>query len=203
MITIGLTGSIGMGKSTIAAQCASLGAHTINADDIVHMLMQPRGAAFDAIAKTFPDAVKDGMIDRRILGSIVFPDAKKLRALEKILHPLVVAEEEKFAARAKKKGAAWAVFDIPLLFETGAQTRFDYTLVATAPSKIQKERVLARPTMTPEKFKAILAKQMPDKQKQRRADFIVHTNHGLDSSLAQLKTMMGLIGIPEATITKT
>lgn len=193
MIVIGLTGSIGMGKSTIAKQCASLGAKTLNSDEVVHRLMQPCGAAFASISKHFPESVQSGMIDRKILGSIVFKDEEKLRTLEKILHPLVRNAEERFAAAMRRKGAKLVVFDIPLLFETGGDARMDITLVATAPSFIQRQRVMMRPNMTLEKFQSILSKQMPDRDKRRRADFIVHTGLGKACSMRQIKRMIGMI----------
>lgn len=195
MIVIGLTGSIGMGKSTIAAQCTQLGAKTLNSDDVVHRLMQPDGRAYAPIARLFPDAVKDGKIDRKILGSMVFPDAEKLRALEQILHPLVKEAEKKFAQNMKLKGVRIVVFDIPLLFETGGDNWMDMTLVATAPYFIQKRRVLARKNMTPEKFREILKKQMPDSQKRRRADFVVQTGLGKAASMRQIKIMFRMLGL--------
>jgi len=193
MIVIGLTGSIGMGKSTLTRQCALLGAKTLNSDEVVHRLMQPTGRAFPAIKKNFPDAVRDGKIDRRRLGEIVFPDAGKLKILESILHPLVKNEEEKFASAMRRKGARVVVMDIPLLFETGGEGRMDMTLVATAPAFIQSQRVLSRPHMTREKFAAILAKQIPDREKRKRADFIVHTGLGKAASMRQIKLMFRIL----------
>ena len=193
MIVIGLTGSIGMGKSTVARQCALLGAKTLSSDDVVHKLMQPNGRAFAAVSSTFPEAVENGRIDRKKLGAIVFSAEKKLRALEKILHPLVVEEEEKFARAQKKLGARVVVFDIPLLFETGGDARMDMTLLATAPAFIQAQRVLARPGMTREKFTSIRAKQMPDAEKRSRADVIIHTSLGKAASMRQIKSLWGML----------
>lgn len=193
MIVIGLTGSIGMGKSTVARQCALLGAKTLNSDEVVHRLMAPRGQAFASIAKCFPQAVVDGKIDRKILGGIVFKDAAKLTMLESILHPLVRREEEHFANAMRSKGAKIVVFDIPLLFETGGDSRMDATLVATAPAFIQRQRVMARPHMTAEKFASILTKQMPDREKRKRADFIVQTGLGFAASMRQIKCMMEML----------
>jgi len=193
MIVIGLTGSIGMGKSTIARQCALLGAKTLNSDDVVHSLMQPGGRAFSAVAAAFPAAAVGGKIDRKKLGEIVFADEKKLKTLEAILHPLVRNEEEKFAMGMKRKGARVVVFDIPLLFETGGNRRMHATLVATAPAFIQAQRVLSRPTMTREKFAAIVKKQMPDREKRKRADFIVHTGLGFAASMRQIKLMFKMV----------
>lgn len=195
MITIGITGSIGMGKSTVTRQCALLGAKTLNSDALVHRLMAPGGRAFAPVAGAFPSAVKNGMIDRKSLGDIVFADEKKLRLLESILHPLVIAEEKKFALAAKRKGARVVVFDIPLLFETGGDGRMDLTLAASAPYLIQRQRVMARENMTAEKFARILARQMPDREKCRRADFIVQTGLGKAASMRQVKRMFGMLGL--------
>lgn len=195
MIVIGLTGSIGMGKSTIARQCAMLGARTISADALVHALMQPGGAAFSAIAREFPEAVVDGKIDRKTLGAIVFPDASKLRRLEEILHPLVRTAEEQFAARMKRMGVKLIVMDIPLLFETGGERRMDMTMTVTAPGVVQAQRVLARPGMTREKFAEILARQLPDREKRKRADIIVHTGLGKAASMRQIALLFSMLGV--------
>jgi dephospho-CoA kinase len=193
MIVIGLTGSIGMGKSTVAAQCARLGAKSLSSDDVVHKLMQPGGRAFSKVSAEFPEAVMDKKIDRKRLGEIVFNDSEKLKKLESILHPLVRDTEEKFARAVRAKGAKIVVFDIPLLFETGGDKRMDLSLVATAPAFIQAQRVLARPNMSREKFSAILRKQMPDAEKRKRADFIIHTGLGKAASMRQIKLMMGML----------
>jgi len=195
MITIGLTGSIGMGKSTLAAQCALLGAKTLNSDEVVHWLMQPNGRAFSSVAKLFPSAAVAGTIDRKKLGSIVFGNDAELKKLEAILHPLVRDEEQKFASAMRRKGAKAVVFDIPLLFETDGDEWMDASLVATAPPFIQAQRVMARPNMTAEKFKAILKKQMPDIEKRNRADFIVHTGLGKAASMRQIKAMFRMLGL--------
>lgn len=193
MIVIGLTGSIGMGKSTVARQCALLGAKTLNSDAVVHRLMQRSGRAFAAVSSAFPAAVEGGIIDRKKLGAIVFADEKKLKNLEAILHPLVIEEEEKFAAAQKKLGTKIVVLDIPLLFETGDDARMDMTLVASAPVFIQAQRVLARPNMTREKLAQIRKKQMPDREKRKRADFIVHTSLGKAASMRQIKILWEML----------
>jgi dephospho-CoA kinase len=195
VIVIGLTGSIGMGKSTIASQCALLGAKTLNSDHVVHQLMQPGGKAYAAVRRAFPEAVKGGIIDRKALGAIVFPDAEKLRVLEEILHPLVKQAEQVFAGTMKKMGVRVVVFDIPLLFETGGDEWMDLSLVATAPAFIQKQRVMARKNMTAAKFKEIVAKQMPDREKRMRADMVVHTGLGKAASMRQIKLMFRILGI--------
>ncbi len=199
MIVIGLTGGIGMGKSTIARQCRLLGARIINADDIVHGLMQPGGGAFAAVAREFPEALERGAINRGGLGDIVFSDEKRLRRLESILHPLVIRAEEKYVAGLQRKGARILVMDIPLLFETGGERRMDLTLVATAPAFLQAQRVLARPGMTKKKYASILAKQMPDAEKRRRADAIVHTGLGKAASMRQIKILFSLLRAPHET----
>ena len=193
MIVIGLTGSIGMGKSTVARQCALLGAKTLNSDAVVHRLMQRSGRAFAAVSSAFPAAVEGGIIDRKKLGAIVFADEKKLKNLEAILHPLVIEEEKKFAAAQKKLGTKIVVLDIPLLFETGDDARMDMTLVASAPVFIQAQRVLARPNMTREKLAQIRKKQMPDREKRKRADFIVHTSLGKAASMRQIKILWEML----------
>ncbi len=195
MMMIGLTGSIGMGKSTVAKQCALLGAKIICADAIVHALMQPSGKAFAAIAKQFPEAVVNGAIDRKLLGKIVFGNNDKIKQLESILHPLVKQEEEQFVAMQQLLGAKIVVLDIPLLFEAGSDERVDMTLVASAPYFIQRQRVLARPNMTEEKFAAILTKQMPDIVKRRRADFVIATGLGKAQSMQQLKLLFKTLGV--------
>lgn len=189
MIVVGLTGSIGMGKSTIAAQCKLLGAQTIGADTIVHRLLQKGGAAVPPVSQAFPEALENEAINRKKLGAIVFADNKKMQQLESILHPLVIKEEEKFARSVKCKGTKILVLDIPLLLETGGDKRMDLTLVATAPEFVQAQRVLARPNMTRQRFLSILAKQLPDKEKRKRADFIVHTGLGKAVSMRQIKIL--------------
>jgi dephospho-CoA kinase len=193
MKIIGLTGSIGMGKSTLATQLASLGAQICSADAIVHALLATGGAAVAEVEKHFPETVKQGSVDRKALGAIVFADVEKRKILERILHPLVVAEENRFIAQQRTKGTQWAVLEIPLLFETGAQSRCDYTIVATAPYLIQKHRVMKRPHMTREKFAQIVGSQMSDKEKKARADFIVQTGLGKAYSLHRLKYILASI----------
>ncbi len=190
MITIGLTGGIGMGKSTVGRQFVRLGASFYCADTAVHRLVAKGGAAVKPIQKAFPGAVKSGAVDRKALAKLVFGDAKKLKKLESILHPLVRKEEEKFMKREKKIGTKLVVADIPLLFETDKPGRFDYIIVASAPPAVQRARVMARKGMTEEKFKAILARQMPDKEKQKRADFVVNTGKGRAYSLRQIKKII-------------
>lgn len=190
MIVIGLTGSIGMGKSTLTRQLAALGAKTSNSDDIVHRLLANGGSAVAAVQKQFPEMVKKGAVDRKALGDAIFADEKKRAQLESILHPLVIEEEEKFLIAEKAKGAKIIVFDIPLLFETGSENRFDAVIVASAPALIQAQRVLARPFMTPQKFAQILAGQIPNDEKCALADFVVQTGMGRAYSMRKLKNIL-------------
>lgn len=186
MLRVGLTGSIGMGKSTTAAMFADLGIPVHDADKTVHQLYR-QPAVVAQIEAAFPGTTDDGVVDRKALGNIVLADADAMTRLEQMIHPLVREAENEFIAQAKRDGAPYTLFDIPLLFETGQKDRFDAIIVVSAGEKIQRERVLARDGMTPEKFKAIRAKQMPDEQKRSHADFIVETDNGLDDARAQIK----------------
>jgi len=187
MIVIGLTGSIGMGKSTVANQFAALGVRVCSADAIVHQLMAKNGAAVLEIGNYFSTVIKNQAVDRRALGDIVFKDKVKLKQLEQILHPLVVAAENNFICKEQCKGAWAAVLEIPLLFETGAEERCDCVAVVSAPALIQRQRVLKRAGVTPEKLSQILALQMPDQEKRQRADIVVHTGLGKSYSFHQVK----------------
>ena len=180
MIILGLTGSIGMGKSTTAKMFADAGVPVSDADRMVHALYA--GAAVPHIEKAFPGTVSDGVVDRDKLAATVLGDPARLRELEAIVHPLVRAETDAFVERHRQAGAPLIVLDIPLLFETGGMNRVDRILVVTAPADVQRERVLSRPGMTEEKFDAILAKQVPDAEKRRRADFVIDTSRGMDAA---------------------
>ena len=175
---IGLTGGIGMGKSTVAAQLEALGAKICNADAIVHRLLSKGGAAVGAVKNAFPGAVKNGAADRAALGEIVFKDKAKLKILEKLLHPLVVAEENRFIERQRRLGAKLVVLDIPLLYETGAEKRCHAVIVAAAPPFLQKQRVMKRSGMTAEKLSRIVRMQMPERQKRRLANTVILTGLG-------------------------
>lgn len=190
MIVIGLTGSIGMGKSTVAAQFAKFGAMTSNADSIVHALLARGGAAVEPVGRHFPAARAGDAIDRRILGDIIFKDPQQRELLESILHPLVFEEEARFIESARSSGAKLAVLDVPLLFETGGESRCDYTVTATAPLAIQRRRVLSRPGMTEEKFLRIVQSQLADRDKRALADFVVQTGLGKAYSMRQIKAIM-------------
>ncbi len=181
MRILGLTGSIGMGKSVAANTFRRLGIPVHDADAAVHRLTVPDGPAIPAIAKAFPGVVKDGVLDRKALGAKVFADKQALRRLEKILHPLVRAQERRFLATHARKRLV--VLDIPLLFETRGERRCHAVMVVSASAAIQRQRVLRRPGMTAEKLANILKNQMPDAQKRRRADFVVPTGNGFRSTL--------------------
>jgi len=180
MIVLGLTGSIGMGKSTTAAMFAEQGVPVHDADAAVHGLYAGRAAPL--IEAAFPGTVVDGVVDRKALSACVVNDPEAMRRLEAIVHPLVGEEERVFLDRARQSGAALAVLDIPLLFETGADERCDKTVVVTASPEIQRERVLARPEMSEAKFAALMARQMPDAEKRERADYVIDTGNGMEAA---------------------
>jgi dephospho-CoA kinase len=188
---LGLTGSIGMGKSTTSAMFRARGVPLHDADAAVHALY--RGSVVAPIAAAFPDAVRDGAVDRAALSAAVLGRPEALRRLEAIIHPLVREEELAFLANCRKAGAALAVLDVPLLLETGGEGRCDAVLVVTAPAAVQRQRVLARPEMTPEKFAAILARQMPDAEKRRRAHFLVDSSHGLVAAQRQVGSILSAL----------
>jgi dephospho-CoA kinase len=180
MIVLGLTGSIGMGKSTAAKMFADAGVPVHDSDEAVHRLYA--GAAVPLVESAFPGTTRDGSVDRALLGQRVLGDPAALKTLERIIHPLVRADADAFLARHRSAGAPLAVLDIPLLFETGGRDRVDKVIVVSAPAGIQRSRVLARPGMTEEKFEAILRRQVPDVEKRRLADFVVDTAHSFDAT---------------------
>ncbi|HZH52642.1 MAG TPA: dephospho-CoA kinase [Microvirga sp.] len=186
---LGLTGSIGMGKSATAAIFRRLGVPVHDADATVHALY--RGRAAPLIEKAFPGTVVDGAVDRAKLGAAVLGKPERMKELEAVVHPLVREEEEAFLRRAS--AAPMAILDIPLLFETGGEARCDAVLVVTAPAPVQRKRVMARPGMTEEKFKAILAKQMPDAEKRARAHFILDTGRGFPSAEVQARSILACL----------
>jgi dephospho-CoA kinase len=190
MRVIGLTGSIGMGKSTAAAVLRRLGLPVHDADAAVHRLMQPGGAAVDSVEAAFPGVVVDGAVDRKRLGARVLNDDAAMKRLEAILHPMVRAEARAFLAKQARLRRPLAVLDIPLLYETGGERLCDAVIVVTAPPAVQRARVLRRPGMTEDKMRAVLARQMPDAEKRRRADFVVQTGLGKQHSLRQLATIV-------------
>ena len=187
MVILGLTGSIGMGKSTAAAMLRRLGVPVHDADRTVHRLLARGGGAVPAVAATFgDDVISGGAVDRARLGARVFADADALRRLESILHPLVRRAERRFLATAARRRVRVVALDVPLLFETGGTERVDATLVVTAPALVQRARVMARPGMTAERLRAVLARQTPDATKRRLADFVIMTGLGKSHALRAL-----------------
>lgn len=187
MIKIGLTGSIGMGKSTVTAMFSELGAATWSADDAVHRMYEKDGAAVAPIAALFPEAVVSDVVDRKRLAMQVLNDPEALKNLENIVHPLVAADREAFMAIAAGSGAPAVVFDIPLLFENGLEPFFDVVIVVSASADAQRARVLTRPGMSEEKLDAILSQQMADAEKRSRADYVIATNGALEDTRAVVK----------------
>lgn len=196
MILLGLTGSIGMGKSATAQMFREAGAPVYDADAAVHALYAKGGAAVPRIAEAFPSAVKDGAVDRAALSGLVLNDPEALKGLESIVHPLVRAAQIAFLQQHRDAGAPLVVLDIPLLFEGGGERFLDAVAVVTAPAAVQRARVLARPGMSEEKLDAILAKQMPDAEKRRRADFIINTGLGFEEARAQVRAVLDALGEP-------
>jgi len=188
MIVLGLTGSIGMGKSTTASLFAEAGVPVYDADAAVHRLYE--GEAVTAIEAAFPGTTANGKVDRNKLSAHVVHDPAAMKRLEQIVHPMLGASRQKFLHDAEQSGAPVAVIDIPLLFETGGEKRVDAVVVVTTTAELQRERILARPNMTEEKLKAILARQMPDAEKRKRAHFVVDTSHGLDPVRARIQDIL-------------
>jgi dephospho-CoA kinase len=196
MLIIGLTGSIGMGKSTAAARIRALGIGVCDADAAVHKLYKPGGAAVSSIETAFPGTTTaEGGVDRPKLAAALLADPSAFEQLERIVHPLVFQVERNFLHEKVAKGAEKAVLEIPLLFETGGERRVDVTIVVSSPPEIQRERVLARPGMVPEKLDQILSRQMSDEEKRQRADFVVDTSRSIPETEAQIDRIMNqLIG---------
>lgn len=188
---LGLTGSIGMGKSTTAGIFRELGVPVHDADAAVHAIYGEEGVA--PVEAAFPGVTQGGRIDRALLGARVLGDDAAMTRLEAIVHPLVRARETAFLERAAAAGEDIAVLDIPLLYETGAGGRVDAVLVVTAPESVQRARVLARPGMTEDKFKAILSRQLPDSEKRRRADHVIDTGHGLAHARSEVAALLALL----------
>jgi dephospho-CoA kinase len=188
MRVLGLTGSIGMGKSTTAKLFAEAGVPVYDADATVHKIYE--GEAVPAIEAAFPGATAHGKVDRAKLSAKVVHDAAAMKRLEEIVHPMLRAYHQKFLEDAEKSGAPVAVVDVPLLFETGGDKRVDAVVVVTTSPEIQRERILARGTMSHEALEAILARQMPDAEKRKLADFLVDTSHGLDPVRARIRDIV-------------
>jgi dephospho-CoA kinase len=193
MIRIALTGSIGMGKSTVATMFERAGVPVFDADAVVRELQGPGGGLVERIGELFPGAVRCGTLDRDCLAQIVLTDPAKLAALEGIVHPAVRSAREAFVSR--HSAAPALVFEIPLLFETGGEAEFDKVVVVSAPSEVQRSRVLGRVGMSPDKLDSILARQMPDEEKRRRADFVVDTSGDLSTTEAQVSDILACLGL--------
>jgi dephospho-CoA kinase len=194
MLILGLTGSIGMGKSATARLFAEAGVPVHEADVAVHRLYEERAAA-ELIEAAFPGSTTDGKVDRAKLTPMVIDDAEAFARLEMIVHPLVRASTARFLTEAAERGARVVVLDIPLLFETHGESRVDAIVVVSAPPALQRERVLSRPNMTEAKLDAILAKQMPDEEKRRRAHFVVDTSRAIDSAREQVRGILRAVAV--------
>jgi dephospho-CoA kinase len=193
MITLALTGSIGMGKSTVAAMFAEAGIPTFDADATVRALQGPGGRLVPQIEARFPGTTRDGAVDREALSAAVLGDRDELAALEAIVHPAVHHERTRFIV--ENGDAPALLFDIPLLFETGGDSAFDKVIVVSTTPELQRERVLARPGMSVEKFEQILARQIPDEEKRQRADFVVDTSGSLKQTRAQVDAILTCLGL--------
>jgi dephospho-CoA kinase len=191
MTVLGLTGSIGTGKSTTAAMFHDLGVPVHDADATVHDLY--RSEAVAPVAARFPEALKDGVIDRKALSAVLAQSPERFRELEAIIHPLVRAREKAFLDAERQKGSALVLLDIPLLYETGGEARVDKVVVVTCDPATQRQRVLARAGMTEEKFALILSRQMPDAEKRGRADFLIHTDGGLEAARKQVEEIINTL----------
>jgi dephospho-CoA kinase len=191
MIVIGLTGSIGMGKSTTAAMFAEEGVPVNDSDAVVHDLY--RSEAVEPVGTAFPGSVQDGVVDRGELGRLLSQQPDGFRRLEAIVHPLVRNREKQFLEQQRLSGGDLVLLDIPLLFETGGEKRVDTVVVVTCDPQIQRQRVLARPGMTEEKFRLILDRQVPDQEKRSRADFIIDTGDGMDAAKTRVRQIIELL----------
>ena len=193
MIRLALTGSIGMGKSTVAAMFARAGMPVFDADAVVRELQGPGGALVERIGELFPGTVRCGTLDRDCLAQIVLSDPAKLSALEAVVHPAVRDFRQSFIH--KHAGAPALMFEIPLLFETGSEKEFDKVIVVSASPEVQRARVLERRGMSPAKFESILERQMPDAEKRRRADFVIDTGTDLSTTEAQVRSILACLGL--------
>jgi dephospho-CoA kinase len=196
MLRIAITGSIGMGKSTVAKMFADAGIPLFDADAEVRAMQGYGGQLVDSIEARFPGTTRGGAVDRELLAARVLGDRDLLAALEMIVHPAVQQARERFIARHADAPAL--LFDIPLLFETGGDKAFDKVVVVSAPADVQRERVLGRPGMTPAKFDSLLARQLPDSEKRERADFVVDTSGSLDETRAQVQRILACLGLAPA-----
>jgi len=190
LLRVGLTGSIGMGKSETAKMFRRLGVPVYDADAAVHRLYDKGGRAVEPLEAAFPGVVRDGQVDRALLSKRVTGNPEATRQVQEIVYPLMAGERQRFLDDAKASGADIVVFDIPLLFETGGHAAMDAVVVCSAPSHVQRERVLARPGMTEEKFDYLLSRQTPDEEKRAKAHFVVVTDKGLDHAFEQVKMIV-------------
>jgi len=188
MIRAGLTGSIGMGKSTTAQMFRDEGIAVYDADATVHTLYE--GEAVALVEEAFPNTTMNGKVDRSKLSEYVIGKPENMKKLEAIIHPLVHKKEQEFLKQAETRGDKLVVLDIPLLFETGSKNRVDKIIVVTAPAEVQRERVMARDGMREEKFEAILARQVPDSEKREQADFVIDTSLGLEAASARVREII-------------
>lgn len=190
MILVGLTGSIGMGKSATSEMFRAFGVPVYDADAAVHGFYAKGGAAVPLVAEKFPEAIVDGAVDRAILSKLVVENPQRIQELQDLVVPLVGKQRKEFMDAEREKGTLIVVDDVPLIFETGSARNYDKIVVVSAPPDMQRARVLARPGMTVEKFEAILARQMPDEEKRKRADFVIDTSQGFDHARAQVKAIL-------------
>ncbi len=197
MIIVGLTGSIGMGKTATTEMFAEEGCAVFDADELVHKLYAPGGAMVPIIAAVFPNAISNGAVDRAVLSDHLQNDPAQLRVLESFVHPMVAEAREKAVGLAMAQGKDIMVMDIPLLFEKDLENQVDKTVVVSAPQWIQKQRVLARPGMDREKFEFIRSRQMSDEQKRARADYIIYTDKGFANARAQVKEVINDLRKPQ------
>ncbi|MFZ3033568.1 MAG: dephospho-CoA kinase [Parvibaculum sp.] len=200
MLLIGLTGSIGMGKSETAKMFARLGIPVYDADAAVHAIYAKGGAAVEPLSKVFPEAIVDDAVDRTALSRAVLGLPEKMKLLESIVHPLVGKAQLAFLKQAQDEGHHAVLLDIPLLYETGGEKRVDVVVVVSAPYHLQEQRVLARPGMDMAKFAAIHAKQVPDAEKRARADFVIETDKGLDHAFEAVKAVVEALKDREGTV---
>lgn len=197
MLLVGLTGSIGMGKSTVAGRFRELGVPVVDADAVVHELYE--NEAVEPIEAAFPGATADGKVDRAKLSQALLADPSGFKRLERIVHPMVQAKERAYLKQHAEAGAALAVLEIPLLMEGNGDTRVDVSVVVSAPYEVQKQRVLARPGMSEEKFAQILSRQVPDEEKRRRADFVVDTGQPVEATFGEVDAIVDALKIRKGT----
>ncbi|MCC3303960.1 dephospho-CoA kinase [Sneathiella sp. HT1-7] len=190
MLLVGLTGSIGMGKSTVAGMFRKLGIPVYDADAEIHKLYAKGGAGVEPIRSAFPDAVVDDQVDRQRLSKLVVGNDAEIERLEKVIHPLLSDGRAAFFEQAQKEGHTLVVLDIPLIFETGGEDRVHKIVVVSAPAHVQRSRVLDRPEMTEDKFEAILARQVDDAEKREKADFVIDTHRSMEETFMQIKELV-------------